>query len=269
MSIYPALLAKRDLAIRWGAREPAKRHGLPGQLIVSLTSYPARFETLPLTLKCLLTQTVSADRIILWIAHGDMNSLTEDILRLKSEGLEILYCDDLRSYKKIIPALEFAPEAFIVTADDDLYFDSIWLEQLVASYAGNNKEVLCHRAHKIKLDEYGLPLSYDEWEYETRINSSNSLIFPTSGAGALYPPGIFYGDISDDKKFLEFCPDADDIWLYWMIRLSGRQARKVGERSPLIVLAKDRHQGLWVANVAGKANDTHIQTMIRRYGFSI
>jgi hypothetical protein len=52
----------------WGARfgarrrlrrpRPGKRHGLDGELIVSLTSYPARYDTLHLTLGCLLDQSI-------------------------------------------------------------------------------------------------------------------------------------------------------------------------------------------------------------------
>ena len=41
-----------------------KKHSLPAELIVSLTSYPARFATLALTLESLLAQTIRANRMI-------------------------------------------------------------------------------------------------------------------------------------------------------------------------------------------------------------
>ncbi len=80
-------------------------HGLPGELIVSLTSYPPRFRTLDLTLRCLLTQTVRPDRVILWIAEADMAKLPPAVVALVEYGLDIRACKDTRSYKKIIPAL--------------------------------------------------------------------------------------------------------------------------------------------------------------------
>jgi len=103
--LVPTLLAcKVTLGFLW--RPAAKPHGLQSPLIISLTSYPARFSKLPLTLKCLLSQNMAADRIILWIAHQDKSALTPAILELQNAGLEIEYCDNLRSYKKIIPTLQ-------------------------------------------------------------------------------------------------------------------------------------------------------------------
>ena len=50
---YAALICRMRLNNRWRNRKQGKPHNLPAQLIVSLTSYPDRFETLPLTLKSL------------------------------------------------------------------------------------------------------------------------------------------------------------------------------------------------------------------------
>ena len=59
-----------------------KNHELPDNLIVSLTSFDKRFETLPLTLECLLSQTIKPDRVILWISYSDKSDLTDDIKKL-------------------------------------------------------------------------------------------------------------------------------------------------------------------------------------------
>src|SRR5882757_9969542 len=75
-------------------------HNLPRPLIVSLTSYPPRFKTLDLTLRCLLAQSIRADQTILWIAHRDRQAITEEIESLTSKGLTIRYCEDVRSHKK-------------------------------------------------------------------------------------------------------------------------------------------------------------------------
>ena len=48
-----------------------KKHSLDKELIVSLTSYPKRFDILPITIQSLLNQTVKPDRIILWLYEKD------------------------------------------------------------------------------------------------------------------------------------------------------------------------------------------------------
>ena len=59
------------LKIDYITHHSKKKHQLPAPLIVSLTSYPVRFKTLPKTLKCLLNQSIIPDKIILWIAYED------------------------------------------------------------------------------------------------------------------------------------------------------------------------------------------------------
>jgi len=243
-----------------------KPHGLSAPLVISLTSYPARFDKLPLTIKCLLTQSMAADHVILWVAHGDKSALTQDILDLQSKGLEIAYCEDIRSFKKIVPTLKRYPESFVVTADDDLYYWPTWLEELVRAYTGNLDEAICHRAHRIRLSKKGLPMPYREWERETQSLEPSPLIFPTSGAGVLYPPGIFHGDAVKKELFMRLCPQADDIWLYWMIRINSRMARKIGTRRKVRWWQDTQQVALYHYNEMGGGNDRQINAMVREYG---
>ncbi|MGV8934673.1 MAG: hypothetical protein ACOH1I_08620 [Gallionellaceae bacterium] len=265
---YDAWKAEREVAHRWAHYAKGKPHNLPAQIIVSLTSYPARFEKLPLTLKCLLTQTVAPDRLILWIAHQDKSALTNDILSLENEGMVIMYCDDLKSYKKIVPTLQIAPEAFIVTADDDSHYWPTWLEDLTTSYAGDNSVVICHRAHKIRLNEFGMPGPYAAWDSDVESNDASPLIFPTGAGGVLYPPNIFHTDVLATELFKSLCPRADDVWLYWMVRLAGGKSRKVGKRHRLIDWPGTQETALWKENLVEFGNDPQIAEMACRFGFS-
>ena len=66
-----------------------KKHNLPGNLIVSLTSFPQRFSTLHLTIKTLLSQSMRPDEIILWIYEKDFSDLPKSILDLQSDIFSI------------------------------------------------------------------------------------------------------------------------------------------------------------------------------------
>lgn len=249
-------------------RSTPKPHRLPAPLIISLTSYPARFGKLPLTLKCLLSQSIAPDRVILWIAHKDKNALTPAILNLQKLGLEIAYCHDWRSFKKIIPTLQHHPESFIVTADDDLYYCPSWLAEMVESYKGNCKEAICHRAHHICLDKNDLPLPYSQWEYEMQRVDASPLNFQTGGSGVFYPPGIFHHDVLNADIFNALCPNADDVWLYWMMRLNGGIARKIEITHALITWRDTQKTALFHQNTKNDGgNDDQINAMIRFYKF--
>lgn len=249
-------------------------HGLPAPLIVSLTSFPARFDTLSLTLHSLLAQTVAADRIILWIAHQDRAALPEDVTGLDQNGIEIRFCEDLRSFKKIIPTLELFPKTYIATADDDVYYHPWWLETLVCSAGSDIKSdikcVVAHRVKRMLLDKTGQPLlPYNQWCIIEELREASPLNLPTGAGGILYPPDIFHADVMDQDRFQKLCPRGDDIWLYWMWLLNGATCRYSGsaESRDIVTWPYSQAHALWQDNK--DSNDVMIQNMIRAYGFPV
>ena len=250
---------------RWATKQAGRRHTLPGRLIVSLTSFPLRFPTLHWTLKCLLSQSVVADEVILWIAREDKARLPDRVLTLQDDGLTIKCCDDMGPYTKIVPALMQYPDAYFATADDDMYYGPTWLEQLVA-HERHGGEILCHRAHRIRIGSNGIPLPYQMWEYETRYKKPCSLIFPTGCCGVLYPPGALHRDVMNTRLFRELCPTNDDVWLYWMMRRNGMVARTIGSRRLLPTWRGTQRAALWQVNVVGGANDKSVKAMTERFG---
>jgi hypothetical protein len=242
----------------------AATHRLPGELIVSLTSYPARFPTLPFTLKSLLDQTVAANRTILWIAHNDMPRLMQDILELQDHGLEILACDDVRSYKKIIPALERWPGAFVVTADDDVYYTSDWLECLTSGFNSADPAIICRRAHRPARNPDRTMRPYHDWSWEVE-NKPGAEIFPTGVGGVLYPPGSLSAETTDRALFSALAPNADDLWLYWMGRRAGASYRQVGPYFKQINWAGTQRTSLFGENQVG-GNDSQIRALEAHFG---
>lgn len=245
-----------------------KSHNLPSPLIVSLTSYALRFPTLPLTLKCLLTQTMKANKLLLWIAHEDKQCLTNDILKLQELGLEIDYCQDMGPFTKIIPTLESYSDHFIVTADDDIYYWPTWLEELVTSWNGSKHDIVAHRVHKIRLNEKNLPTEYHKWTLDHPLTQTPSpLNFATGVGGVFYPIGALHSNVLNKDAFMQLCPRADDVWLYWMSRLNGSMARLTNTSNKIIYWPESQRLNLWSDNFTNRANDIYIKNMIDEYGF--
>ena len=142
------------LALRWALRH--KPHWLPGRLVVSLTSYPKRFKELATTLKTLLSQEVRPDVVVLWIYKDDAHLLPPSVLQLRSKGLSIRIVDvDMRSYLKLVPALAEFKDAYIVTADDDIYYPRDWLSMLVSAVNLERREVVGLRGRWIEFEADG------------------------------------------------------------------------------------------------------------------
>lgn len=242
-------------------------HGLNEKLVVSLTSFPPRFKTLHLTLICLLTQKTKPDHLILWIAEKDFPRLPDSVLRLRKYGLEIKTCEDIRSYKKIIPSLKLYPHAFIVTADDDVFYWKNWLSELVEEYKKNGANVICHRAHLIKINPNKTIANYSDWNQEINKTITSNLVFPTGIGGVLYSPSAFCKDVTNKDIFTKLCPTADDIWLYWMHRLNNSTITTLGNTKFISWEGSQEFSLSSINTGANGINDVALANITKAYGF--
>ncbi|MEG3174735.1 hypothetical protein U1872_00720 [Sphingomonas sp. RB3P16] len=244
-------------------------HGLPTELIVTLTSYPGRFATLAATIKSLLDQQILPDRTVLWLGHDDVAKLPEDVLELASHGLEIRGCEDIRSFTKLIPAMTEWPGATLVTADDDVYYPPNWLGGLVEAHRADPDNIIAWRAHVARADPEGRLARYVDWEFatsRTHVDEPFAALFPTGVGGVLYPSGSLHPDVFDQDAFTTLCPRNDDVWFYWMAKRAGTRHSRVDGWIDLIEWPSSQQIGLRVDNVEGDGNDRQIRAVEGAYG---
>lgn len=201
------------------------------KIIASLTTFPERINSVSKTIKTLMNQTVKADEIVLWLAEeqfkGKENSLPSELKALKEYGLQIKWTNDIKSYKKLIPALKEYPDDIIITFDDDIYYEKDTIEVLYNSYLKNKNEIQANRTWRIELKNDKIrPLDSSclIWNYEEYKEASflNTII---GCGGVLYPPHSLCEDVLDESKFTEIVPTQDDIWFWGMALLNGTKIR--------------------------------------------
>lgn len=245
------------------------------ELILSLTTIPERIGTVALCLDSLLRQSLKPDRLILWLSENNelgkpaisKTELPANLLRLVRRGLEIRWCEDIRSYRKIIPTLREHPEALIVTADDDILYPRHWLKLLFNAYQKEPQYVHCHRAHLIQYDTTGLALPYSQWIVLADGYQGPSFdLFPTGVGGTLYAPHHLHPEVLNEAAFMTLCPKADDVWLKAMSLLVNVQCKKVAPRTfQLMEVSIPNNRTLFSENVILNGNDLQIKAVVERY----
>lgn len=245
-----------------------------GEAVVTLTSFPARLGALHYTIYSILNQNLRPKRVILWLAEEEFpareESFTTPLRLLMERGLEVRWCENWRSYKKIIPALKELPDEVLVTCDDDLYYPTDWLERLWRTYEENPSGIKAHRAHRVRLDERGALAPYHEWEWtihrEAYPNPS-FLNFATGVGGVLYPPHSLMEEVVDSQKFLELAPMADDVWLWAMEVLAGSQIEIARDqmRQRLPAFRTKNNSNLCDYNVHQRGNDVQLARILEAY----
>ncbi len=204
------------------------------ELIVSLTTFGKRINEVYLAIESIMQGSMKPNRIILWLAENEFKGKILPItLQLQQKrGLEIEYCEDIRSFKKIVPTMEKYPDACVVTIDDDVMYEFDLLENLVNAHIDNPNDVCACRIHRITLNENNTPKSYMQWQFLTWPKEKSNRNFLTSGGGTLFPPHCFVKEFFNKGSFLSLCPYADDVWINAMIWMSDRQITKVYTHSP-------------------------------------
>lgn len=195
------------------------------QVIVSLTTYPKRFNSIELCLKSLVLQNEKPDRIIVYLGSDAIGvKLPERVRQFEKFGVEFRYDkkNNLRSHKKYYYAMQEFPEAVIVTADDDIIYPPNWLQSLLQSYEKNPNCISARRVHLMVRGKDGKLKKYNHWidQYRKEFNPSNSLI-ATGNSGILYPPHSIDDKAFDVDKIRKLCLNADDIWIKCMAILKG------------------------------------------------
>ena len=240
-------------------------------IIVSLTTYSKRLYEVHLTIESIMEQTMKANKIILWLDYSLQNKpLPKALLLLQKRGLEIQYCEDIRSYKKLIPTLEQYPNDAIITIDDDLIYEFDLLENLITPYIENKSYIYCHRYHKMSFDSKGNLLPYAQWKWQDNKTEAHVLNFPTSGAGTLFPPNSLDPEVFNKNVFMDICKYADDVWFKAMALKKGTLVKKVYSHSKTseeyMENPNNQDIGLFNINVHGESlNDKQINDVFTKY----
>lgn len=203
------------------------------KIIVSLTTYPERICDIDVVIFSLFNQSIKPDKIILWLAYEEFPNLEKDVpphvLNLKKFGLQIEFCQNIYSYKKLIYALEKYPNDLIVTADDDIYYPYNWLEKLYNSYLENPNYIHCHRAFRIRKDSNGI-MPINNWIFIRNIDKKykpSYLNYFTSGGGVILKKSHLHDEIFNKEVFLTLANTDDDKYFYCMALLKGTKINVV------------------------------------------
>lgn len=198
------------------------------KVIVSMTSFPAAIPYAVKAVKSILQGSVLPDKVVLYLTfaqfgeEGLPRELTE--LAQAEERFEIRnYPVDIRSYRKLIPALRDFPEDIIVTVDDDVHYHRHTLRDLLRMHSKFPEAVLAHRAKRISV-----ALPYRKWKklrwyhFLFKRIYADPFTIQTGVGGVLYPPHALRSDMTEGEDFRRIAPTADDFWFWAAAVANGR-----------------------------------------------
>lgn len=240
-------------------------------VIISLTTYSKRINTVYLTIESLFQQICRANKIILWLDEEEfsMKNIPFSLKKLIKRGLEIRFYPNIRSYKKLIPTLRLYPNDIIITVDDDYIYPSDFISNFLDEYNKNKDIIYYYCGNKIKIKNKKIE-KYINWERYSDNKEISLLNFPVGVGGILYPPNCFHKDILKEELFMKLSPYGDDIWFKAMTLLMNKKCKKVDYfgkfEEKFFPIDGTQENTLTQKNVDGGKNDEQIKRVFKYYG---
>jgi hypothetical protein len=268
--IIPTLLRLR--LIKPKLHRKTKRAG-EEDLIVSLTTYPARISKVWLVLESILSQTIQPDRIILWLYDGEFPRGVHqpELVDLINRGLEIQFCStDLRPHNKYYHTLLNYPKAHIITLDDDMIYPPRLIERLLHYKFVHPGSIICSFSMTITLKN-GVILPYVQWSNVQKNTDSKNSNLTMGYGGALYPSGSLSPEVLNSENIRSIALAADDLWLKVMSAKVGTKVVCIAGNfaSGHIPIYYKNDRPLMKENMAGGNNDRVLAELIKVYNIDV
>ena len=238
-------------------------------VLISLTSYPARIASVHLTIKSLLNQKYPHFKIVLWLSKSQFPELDKelpvDLKSLVSEKFEIKWVDkDLKSHKKYYYAAKEFASLPIVIVDDDAIYDETMISKLVDGHLRHPDCICSNRVNLMQFNRKKEFRTYRSWPMNNKsiIDTPSTLLMPTGVGGVLYPPHSIPDFALDDKVIMKECINADDIWLKLTTTINGYNTVLV--ENPVLpqIIEGTQESALWKNNVYSDGNDLALQNIL-------
>ena len=239
------------------------------ELIVSFTTYNKRIHDVHLVIESIAQQALKPNRLILWLDENEftLESIPLILHKQIERGLEVRFCPNYKSYKKLIPTLQLFPDANIITIDDDILYPHDMIEILMREHQKFPYYIIGHRGHKIKFKSDKHMSPYSNWDNEIKKESIGHDIFLTGVGGILYPPNSLNNLVLNCQTFMDLCANADDVWFKAMALLNDVKCKKVNDErvffNRFLLLADSQDIALYKTNIVD--NDIQLKEVFDYY----
>lgn len=230
-------------------------------VVVSLTSYGDRIQSVAVAIESIGRGTVKPRRLVLWLDSPALfEARPESLRRLERRGLEIKLTSNYGPHTKYYPFVQSLAghELPLVTADDDIIYPRNWLALLMDASRQHPDAISGHWV-SIMGTSAGAVAEYGTWA-RAKDTVARPANFAPGVSGVIYPPAMLEELKRRGDGFLTACPGADDIWLHWVALRAGipvRQVRPTARHFPII--PGSQGQALMTTNVGENRNDHWIR----------
>lgn len=225
-------------------------------IIVSLTTTSARLKILRYTLPAICSQRLRPDKIILnlsrepYLIDEGIIDIPVWLTNLQDDRLVIKWVPNTGSYRKLLPIItEVSDSDYLVTCDDDVIYDFLWLEKLIDFAESNPLHIACGCGRLPIKNFFQRLQGYENWPViENNLVDIN--ILPIGACGVVYRRPLLMLDFLIRPEFSILASRQDDIWFKFASFLKGTKVAVVnGVRSQIYPVKIENNLSLKTFNL--------------------
>ncbi|SDK79082.1 hypothetical protein SAMN05192555_101212 [Franzmannia pantelleriensis] len=242
-------------------------------VVISLTSYPERISVVHYVIKSLIVGSDIPEKIVLWLGQDEMKGVSIpkslSVLDKCTAIFEIRYVPrGLKSYDKLVHALDAFPDYIIVTVDDDTLYPRYFLKDFLAKHRENQRSVVCYRGVNLEKNSSRGFKPYNEMLSASRSFESKGeswSLMPTGCSGVLYPPGSLSELASSYELIRKYALHADDIWFKACALSADTPAILVRNKCIRFPSIGNNKEALYFENVVNGGNDKALKLVFDNF----
>ena len=245
------------------------------QIVISLTTFPKRINTVHLVIKSLLAMRPRPDKIVLYLSEPEFpdKKLPPILTDMQNDIFEIRFTKrNYKSFNKLVHALRDFPESTIITVDDDIIYPSYMTKRLLATHKKHPTDICANRIRELNISD-GRVQPYATWRLSERRKPFGHHPHPgytnvqMGVGGVLYPAHSLHPDVLDTKKFTKLCEHQDDIWFWAMTVLNNRKIIPTYFGCKLSGIESAKEYGLYrnINSATTSPNNIAIENVISEY----
>jgi hypothetical protein len=237
------------------------------KILVSLTSFPNRINSVWLVIESIFRQTLKPDKLILWLSNEQFKNgeldLPLNLLKQKSRGLDIFFVDgDLLSHKKYYYSFSNFKDYNIITVDDDIIYADTLIENLYDFSICFPDSICSQYVKKILISDSKI-LPYKTWPNVNGLMDFGGIdLFFGTGGGTIFTPKVRNDLFLNKEVFMKLTPYADDVWLNFISKLYNINVIKSTNKFSFLPVFNFNNYSLTNLNNDENLNDSQISDLV-------
>lgn len=237
------------------------------KIVVSLTTIPSRIDKVWIPIECMMRQSCKPDTIVLWLGEDEFSGieLPDRLKKLQNKGLQIRFCKDVGVHTKYFYVLKEYLHDYVITIDDDMYYDTSLVKKLMHTAKKHPKCVCARWVWQMEWSYHNK--MYDSGTFDSFIMKKTKMVpshelLALGVGGVLYPPDTLGKEIFELYRAIQLSKKNDDIWLKAVEVFDNIKVAKVDERfAPDVIVSDTQEIALSHQNVGNNCNAEYLQNV--------